>query len=110
MSLSLVLGLTGTALAGLREEPSSRLWAEIARENSQPPVRPTDAVKKMDFQVSAPPENHRFTRDKGGFLAVERVGPIDLKLGVWPGVESFIAHSPPVEATRVDFEFAKLSW
>jgi hypothetical protein len=108
--ISLFLIAAGTAGAGLRQNPSPQAWAELDRENSLPPARPTDAVKKLNFQESASPENHRFTRDKGGFLVVEHVGSIDLKLGVWPGVETFIAHSPPVQATRVSFEMAKISW
>lgn len=102
--------LTGAVFGGMPAVLSPQAQAELDRENNQPPTRPTDSTKKMDFQASVPPENHRFTRDKGGFLVIESVGPIDFKMGAWPSVQSFISHSPPVQATRVSFELAKLAW
>ncbi|HVU15621.1 MAG TPA: hypothetical protein VHD32_01755 [Candidatus Didemnitutus sp.] len=112
--IPLFLILAGTTFGAMPAILSPQAQAELNRENNRPPVRPTDSLRKMDFQVPTPPENHRFTRDKGGFLAMERVGPVDLKIGVWPSVQSFLSpfidHTPPEQQTRVSFELAKIAW
>ena len=111
LRISVFLAVFASAMsAQVTDQFPDRVVSEIERENRQPATRPTDSSHRDSMVAPVPPENHQFTRDRGGFLVVERVGPTDIKIGVWPAVQSFVAHSPAVQATRVSFAVAKVDW